>query len=98
MSKKSSIFASDFNSGIRNNLKYQRVMEKVCVFKCNVSGKWFRVYECAHPDDSRRTCYQTYIGRKRLDSSTWSNLGSAIGSILDTVGYDVVSNLVEAWR
>lgn len=73
-------------------------MSKTCVFKCQINGKWYRVYECANPDDSYRTCYQTYIGRKRLDYCTWSRLGSAIGSILTTADEGMVCDLVEVWK
>lgn len=43
ISKKSSIFAEYFNSGIHNNQNQTRVMKKVCVFKAWGGNCWFRV-------------------------------------------------------
>lgn len=71
-------------------------MKKTCVFKCQFNAIWYRVYECAHPNDNQRTCYQTYVGRKRLDYAIWSSLGAAIGSILSSVGSKVIDELVTA--
>lgn len=73
-------------------------MKKVLVFKCQANGKWYRVYECVHPVDRNRTYYQTYIGRKRLDSRTWSCLGSAIGSILGTIEEGILIDLIQVWK
>ena len=73
-------------------------MNKVCKFKCQINGKWYYVYECVHPDDERRTCYRTYVGRKRLDIGTWPNLGGAIGSILCEVEGDVLKELMFVWQ
>ena len=73
-------------------------MIKKCVFKCLINGKWYRVYECVHPDDKYRTYYQTYVGRKRYDLCTWSCLGAAIGSILCECGEDVMNDLITVWK
>lgn len=72
-------------------------MKKTCVFKCQFNATWYRVYECVHPDDKQRTYYQTYVGRKKLEVSTWSSLGAAIGSILSSVGCDVMNDLTCIW-
>lgn len=98
MSKKSSIFVADLGIVPTTTIKYYRVMEKRCVFKCCINGKWYRVYECVHPADKFRTYYQTYAGRKRLDLFTWTRLGSAIGSILSVVEKRVLIDLVEVWK
>ena len=73
-------------------------MNKKCVFKCLINGKWYRVYECVHPDDKHRNAYQTYVGRKRLDVLTWVSLGAAIGSILCEYHRTVVFDLIEVWK
>lgn len=73
-------------------------MMKQCVFRCQIDGKWYRVYECVHPDDKHRTYYQTYIGRKKLDDCTWACLGAAIGSILSVVEGDVLKELMFVWQ
>lgn len=73
-------------------------MKKNCVFKCQINGKWYRVYECVHPDDEHKKFYQTYVGRKRLDLCYWSYLGSAIGSILSVLEDSVLTDLVEVWK
>lgn len=73
-------------------------MTKDCIFKCQINGKWYRVYECVHPGDMRRTYYLTYVGRRRYDHSTWGSLGAAIGSILGACDGDVISDLKYIWR
>lgn len=73
-------------------------MKKVCVFKCQIDGMWYYVYECPNPVCKDVTYYQTYVGRKRLDLCTWSCLGSAIGSILSVSGDGVLDDLVEVWK
>ena len=73
-------------------------MQKKCVFKCQFNGKWFYVYEVPHPDLSKVTYYQTYVGRKRLDHYYWSCLGSAIGSILSVLDDSVIIDLVQVWK
>ena len=73
-------------------------MKKELIFKCQINGKWYRVFECVHPNEERRTVYLTYIGRKRFDHCTWSCLGSAIGSILSVMGKDMMIDLVEVWK
>lgn len=72
-------------------------MKKTCVFKCQFDETWYRVYVCVHPDNRQKTYYQTYVGRKRLDHSTWPSLGAAIGSIINRLGYDVINDLMRIW-
>lgn len=73
-------------------------MKKECVFKCQINGKWYYIYECVHPADKGRTYYLTYIGRKRLNHITWSCMGSAIGSILDSLEDGTLIDLVQVWK
>lgn len=73
-------------------------MKKRCIFKCQINGKWYYVYECPNPILRVLKYYQTYIGRKRLDSCTWSCLGSAIGSILKNADEGALVDLVEVWK
>lgn len=65
MSKKSSIFASDFNSGIRNNLKYQRVMEKVEILKVDCKPRKVRIYRVDL--NERASIFVVYEGRKKVE-------------------------------
>ena len=73
-------------------------MRRRCVFKCQIYGKWYYVYEYPHPKSRGLTYYKTYVGRKRLDVCTWSYLGSAIGSILKELEGGVLIDLVEVWK
>lgn len=73
-------------------------MKKKCVFKCQINGKWYRVYECVLPVDEHRTYYRTYVGRKRFDPFTWERLGGAIGSILCEYHSTVVYDLIDMWK
>ena len=98
ISKKMRTFVADFNSEVHNISNLFTIMEKKCVFKCCINGKWYRVYECVHPDDHRRNFYQTFIGRKRLDFNIWSCLGSAIGSILTSVDRGIMNDLISFWK
>lgn len=73
-------------------------MKKECVFKCQIHGLWYRVYECVNPDDKGWNYYQTYIGKKRLDHRTWSCLGSAIGSILTVADESAMNDMKVVWE
>lgn len=72
-------------------------MKKTCVFKCQFDKTWYRVYEFVHPDKEQCKLYQTYVGRKKLDTFPWSSLGSAIGSILSSVDCDILNCLTRIW-
>lgn len=73
-------------------------MKRRCVFKCQIYGKWYYVYEYPNPILRDMPYYQTYVGRKRLDVCTWSCLGSAIGSILSNLEDGVLIDLVQVWK
>lgn len=97
ISKKSSTFAADFNSGIHNNQNHTRVMKKECVFRCQFNGNTYRVLKEGHPHLIGESIYWTYKGRRKIDSFSWEKLEGAVGSILCEIGPKFMDNFRSIW-
>ena len=78
ISKKSSIFATDFNSGVHNNQERKRVMKNVCVCRIEVGGSLFRVIENPHPHCLGMYSYRIMHNRKCYGKTDDWNARTAI--------------------
>ena len=77
ISKKSSIFATDFNSGVHNNQKHKRVMKQKCIFKVCGGKEMCRVMVRKNEDGD--FYYVVYHGRKLATTiARWKNVWDAI--------------------
>ena len=97
ISKKSSIFATDFNGGVHNNQNETRVMEKECVFRCQFNGKMYRVLMCKHENREGMNVYWVYKGRRKKDKWPWMSLAGAVGSIMCEMGTEFMDKYKSIW-
>lgn len=98
ISKKSSTFVADLGIVPTATIKYYRVMKKECVFKCQIDGKWYKVYKVPHQYFTREYQYVTYCGRRRLEGFQWSCIGSAVGAILDMIKPEWLNDIRVVWK
>lgn len=78
ISKKSSIFATDFNSGVHNDQNQTRVMNDVCVFRCQCEGEMYRVLVISNPKVEHGMYYVIYKGRKQATPIRFQTEGDAV--------------------
>ena len=97
ISKKSSIFATDFNSGVYNNQKRKRVMKKECVFRCQFNGETYQVLMDEKPNYEVLKVYWVYKGRRKKDKLPWVSLAGAVGSILCEMGFSFMEKYKSIW-
>lgn len=71
-------FAQDFNSEVHDSLNYYRLMDYPCVFRCQSTGRMFRVLECSNPNAPWGFYYYVYCGRKRVKEAQFATLEGAI--------------------
>ena len=90
MSKKSSTFATDFNSGVRNTLKYQRVMEKVEICKVQIGDEIYKVNQLVN-NDVVLDEYRVMHGRRIAKGGSWFNNRLAAIQFMLRVAFEDVS-------
>ena len=95
ISKKSSTFVADLGIVPTATNKYNRVMEKKCIFKCYAQGEWWYVYELNYGPFGLN--YRVYRGRKWFEHSSFQLKQYAICAAVNVAlcGVDLCSFKVE---
>lgn len=90
MSKKSSTFASDFNSGIHDQKIQQRVMEKVEICKVQIGNEIYKVNQLVN-DDVVLDEYRVMHGRRIAKGGSWFNNRLAAIQFMLRIAFEDVS-------
>lgn len=90
MSKKSSIFASDFNSEIHDRKIQQRVMEKVEICKVQIGNEIYKVNQRVENDVTFEE-YRVMNGRRIAKGGSWFNNRLAAIQFMLRIAFEDVS-------
>ena len=83
MSKKSSTFVADLGIVPTATIKYNRVMERDCIFKACKENEWWYLYRYPNEKATRGCIYRVYCGRKWYDRLSWFSYEMAMGQLLE---------------
>lgn len=90
MSKESSTFVPDFNSGIYNTLNHQRVMNKVEICKVQIGTEIYKVNQRVE-NDVMFDEYRVMHGRRIAKGGSWFNNRIAAIQFMLRIAFDDVS-------
>lgn len=72
-------------------------MKAQCIFRCQIKGHTYRVVEIDDPNKATGKRYRAYRDRRRYDGVEWNFLGSAVGSVLTELSYEVLGEIKKIW-